>query len=196
MSKISGPGDTKSLPPLFAEHLVHQFSLANKQCEAGLYVIKRLASFLTKVARNQKDFATNTFVATKKEKEKIKIIRADAMFRHVVATTTVTDVIEQFSGRMNEFANQIEESVIKPLSDFYLRGDRRRKALCQQEELAKQELKVMQENLIKERKECLKSWKKLCEVKIIGKPDEKNLALTKKKLLQNLADLKRLDLIL
>jgi len=181
MSKISGPGDTKSLPPLFADHLGHQFGLANKQCEAGLYVIKRLASFLSKVTRNQRDYATNTLVATKKEKEKITIIRADAMFRHVSATTAVTDVIEQFCSRINEFANQIEESVIKPLNDFYLRADRRRKALCQQEDTAKQGLREMQDNLIKERKECLKSWKKLCEVKIVGRTDEKNLTLTKKK---------------
>mmetsp|Transcript_28559 Transcript_28559/g.69630 ORF Transcript_28559/g.69630 Transcript_28559/m.69630 type:complete len:645 (-) Transcript_28559:269-2203(-) len=159
--------------------ILHKVSAISRQVESGLYLVKRVAAVIRRMAQLEETHVGSTIKALEQERTKIKDKMMDEMTRVVDAWNGTDLYLTSMLDKRLELAKKMEQQIAVPMMQFYNDAELKRKAIIKDEkkygvEMNRAKLGV-QKNLIncqKLLKSCILA-KAEAEEKKIGKKQVK-----------------------
>lgn len=129
--------------------------------DAGLYVVKRTAQFVSKIAAAQRVCVREITKATENEKTKFERLRSDKNETHVGTVIFLQSLAERYTSRMDEFQNQVTQDIVKPLLNFRNEVQKRLSHLRKEHTKHQKKIDTLYNGMVKLHSEGMKVWQSI-----------------------------------
>lgn len=141
----------------FSESLIHQFPLVSRQVEAGLYSVKRVASFLKKICALEDTFSKESLKVTNHETGKLDKVQGDGMKRSINTWIAMQEIMFQHASLHQEFRTKVSSAVVLPLQAFHKEAENTRKNIINDMSGVTRRLKNVTDAVKKSKKKALEA---------------------------------------
>eukprot|EP00462_Mataza_sp_D1_P025513 CAMPEP_0175132722 /NCGR_PEP_ID=MMETSP0087-20121206/7223_1 /TAXON_ID=136419 /ORGANISM="Unknown Unknown, Strain D1" /LENGTH=474 /DNA_ID=CAMNT_0016415089 /DNA_START=53 /DNA_END=1475 /DNA_ORIENTATION=+ len=156
--------------------LAHNFPEVEQQLKDGLYIVRRVKSFCSKLAKAQMLCVENLEKAIQKEALLGNKFQRDGMKDHVDAVITLHSLLSQTNSKGKTFASNIEVNVVQPLDHFYTTGESELRSISQEYVTQRKKIEQLKNDALRKRHTAVRCWKEL-----VGQQKQINTADPKKK---------------
>jgi len=130
--KHGGAGDQKSTGLGFTK-ILHKIAAISKQVEGGLYLIKRVATVIHRLAHLEQTHVQASKKALDQEKHKLKEKFTDEMTRCVDAWEGTEMYLTSQLNKREQLATKMEQQIATPMMEFFNDSELKRKAIIKDE---------------------------------------------------------------
>mmetsp|Transcript_4607 Transcript_4607/g.8985 ORF Transcript_4607/g.8985 Transcript_4607/m.8985 type:complete len:649 (-) Transcript_4607:439-2385(-) len=190
-SHLSGPStqiaitrqtsDGKSAQTLDFTQILHKVGAISRQVEGGLYLIKRVASVVHRIAAAEQQHVMACKKVLDQEKQKLKDKMMDEMTRCVDAWDSTERYLRGNMDKQEELAKNMEQKISNPMMQFYTDAELKRKAILKDEKKYGVEMNRAKVGVQKNLRNCQKLIKSCLLAKAEQEEKKKGGSIGKKK---------------
>lgn len=160
-------------PPTIND-LGHQLPEVQEQSKAGLYVVKRVEAFVSKMVESREKYAEQVKKKTKHEME--SKTHSDAMGQYVALFTQLQEAELADANSTMDLCAELRKDVIHPLRRFYGDASTTVKNLSESIKKAEENIKKLEKDCKELNSKAISSWQMLKQLHESKKPDVKKIA--------------------
>ncbi|GAB5360727.1 hypothetical protein AAMO2058_000652200 [Amorphochlora amoebiformis] len=113
--------------------ILHKVSTISKQVESGLYLLKRVASVVHRMAAAEHSHVASVQKILEQERQKVKDKVGDEMARCTEAWEATEELLANQLQKRSEMATKLEQKISVPLTQFYNDAELKRKIIIKDE---------------------------------------------------------------
>mmetsp|Transcript_13942 Transcript_13942/g.21074 ORF Transcript_13942/g.21074 Transcript_13942/m.21074 type:complete len:656 (-) Transcript_13942:126-2093(-) len=162
--------------------LLHQVGILAKQVEGGLYVIKRVATVIHRLAALEQGHISASLRVLEQEKHKLQEKSLeDEMSKCVDAWEGTEKYLAELMGKRIALAKSLESNIVVPMMQFYNDSEMKRKAIMKDEKRFAVEMNKAKVGVKRNLQNCQKLISSCKAAKVEAEEKKKNTGTKKKK---------------